>query len=161
MPDHDGSRDFDFAFGEWDLRLRRLQRPLSGSTTWSEFSGRTSCRPIWDGRGQVEEFRATDPADGRSLEAVTLRLYHPDSHEWSLYWVNRRNPVISTPQKGKFVDGRGEFLDRDTINGKAVMVRYLWTQTTTESPHFEQAFSTDEGRTWETNWVTDQTRRRA
>jgi hypothetical protein len=158
VSERDGSKDFDFQFGSWNLTLRRLTNPLTGSTTWTEWTARSTCHPLAEGRAQAEDFSATNVADGSKIEGLTLRFYHPTTHEWSLYWVNLANPAITTPQKGKFVDGVGEFLDRDVVNGRKVIVRYLWTRTETNRPHFEQSLSTDEGRTWEVNWITDQTR---
>jgi hypothetical protein len=93
------------------------------------------------------------------MESLTLRLYNPKTYEWLLYFTGSTNPGFGTPQRGRFVDGRGEFLDRDVVNGKKVIVRWLWTKLESSTPHFEQAFSTDEGETWETNWITDQTRK--
>jgi hypothetical protein len=158
MAERDGSRDFDWAIGRWSIRLKRLLRPLTGSSEWIDLEGHSVCRPIWDGSAQLDELVTVNPADGTRVEGLTLRTYNPETREWRLYWANRRNGLIGTPQVGRFVDGRGEFLDRDTFNGKPILIRYVWSQTSTPSPHFEQSFSNDDGKSWETNWVTDQTR---
>jgi hypothetical protein len=92
------------------------------------------------------------------IEGLTLRLYNPQSHQWGLYWANSKDPSIGAPQIGEFKDGHGEFLAQDTQNGKSIFVRFDWTGMTTNSPHFEQSFSNDGGKTWEVNWITDQTR---
>jgi hypothetical protein len=158
MSERDGSRDFDPLLGSWAFHLRRLMHPLTNSSDWVEFEGTSHCTSIWDGRGQLDELSVINPSDGTKIDGLTLRLYNPQSHEWSIYYASSRNPSFGTPQKGKFVNGRGEFLDRDTVNGKNVVVRYLWTDLDTPAPKFEQAFSTDEGKAWEPNWITSQTR---
>jgi len=159
MPEHDGSRDFDPILGDWDFHLRRLTHPLTGSNDWTEFEGESHCRSIWGERGQLDELSLKSVSDGSKMESLTLRLYNPKTDEWLLYFTGSANPGFGNPQRGRFVDGRGEFLDRDVVNGQKVIVRWLWTELNSTSPHFEQAFSTDEGKTWETNWITSQTRR--
>jgi hypothetical protein len=161
MAERDGSHDFDFLFGDWDFHLRRLLRPLSGSNEWAEYSGTLQCRPLAGGKANVDEVSLVNAKDGTRIDGLTLRLYDPDTHEWALYWANARTGVLApSPQRGKFVDGRGEFLDRDTFDGKPIVVRYVWSDITADSAHFEQSFSPDDGQTWEANWVTDQTRQK-
>jgi hypothetical protein len=161
MTERDGSRDFDPLLGSWNFRLRRLVKPLSGSKEWVEFEGHSSCVSIWDGRGQLDELSVSSQSDGSRINALTIRLYNPRTQEWSIYFANSNNPAFGTPQKGKFANGRGVFLDRDIVNGFNVVVRWLWTDLETDTPKFEQALSADEGKTWEANWVTTQTRERA
>jgi hypothetical protein len=92
------------------------------------------------------------------VEGVNLRLYNPQSRQWSLNFANCKAGTMSVPTVGEFKNGRGEFFAQDTINGKSVLIRFVWTDMTTNSPHFEQSFSDDGGKTWEVNWTTDQTR---
>jgi hypothetical protein len=40
-----------------------------------------------------------------------------------------------------------------TIQGRAIYIRYVWHNVTPTSTHFEQAFSSDGGKTWEVNWI--------
>jgi hypothetical protein len=155
--ERDGQHDFDFEIGTWKIHLKRLQHPLTGSTTWVEFDGTSVTRKVWDGRADLEEFE-TDSAAAGHIEGLTLRLYNPQSHQWSLYWANSKDGVIVPPQMGQFTNGRGESFGQDTLNGRAIFVRFIWSKTTTNSPHFEQSFSNDGGKTWEVNWITDQTR---
>ncbi len=152
-----GQHDFDFEVGSSRIHLKRLDHRLTGSTTWVEFDGTSVTRKVWDGRADLEEFETDSPAGGH-IEGLTLRLYNPQSHQWSLYWANSKNGTIDPPQIGQFKNGRGEFFGQDTLNGKAILVRFIWADTTTNSPHFEQSFSDDGGKTWEVNWITDQTR---
>jgi hypothetical protein len=85
-----------------------------------------------------------------------LRLYNPHTHQWSLYWATSKNGTPDPPQIGEFRNGRGEFYAQDMLNGKSIFVRFDWSNMTTNSPHFEQSFSADGGKTWEVNWITDQ-----
>ena len=153
----DGQHDFDFEVGSFKIHLKRLLHPLTGSTSWVEFDGTSVTRKVWDGRAQLEEFETDSPAAGH-IEGLTLRLYDPQSHQWSLYWANSKGGPIEPPQIGEFKNGRGEFYAQDMLNGKSILVRFVWTNTTTGTPHFEQSFSDDGGKTWEVNWITDQTR---
>jgi len=153
----DGQRDFDFEFGRWKVHNRRLLHPLTGSNDWVEFDGTVVARPVWDGRANIDEFEADSPTG--HIEGMTVRTYNVKSHQWSLYWANRTTGVFSLPATvGKFADGRGEFYDQEDYNGRNIFVRFLWTRVSTDTPHWEQAFSLDGGKTWETNWITDFTR---
>lgn len=155
----DGQHDFDFLFGDWKFHLRRLLRPLTGSTTWVEMDGRATCRPIWGGKANMDEVLVENAEQHTRIEGLTVRMYNPASHQWSLYWSSSTSGTIGLPPTvGHFTNGVGEFYDREEYNGKMILVRYQWSRITPTSAHFEQAFSTDEGKTWETNWITDQTR---
>jgi hypothetical protein len=155
--ERDGQHDFDPLIGAWKYHLKKLLHPLTGSTDWVEFEGTGVCYKIWDGRSQLDTIEVDSPAAGH-IEGLTLRLYNPQSHQWRLYWANSKIGVMDPPQIGEFKNGRGEFFAQDTINGKVVLIRFVWTNTTTSTPHFEQSFSDDGGKTWEVNWITDQTR---
>ena len=154
--ERDGQHDFDFELGSWKIHLKRRLHPLTGSNTWVEFDGTSVTRKVWDGRSQIEEFE-TDGAAGH-IEGLTLRTYNPQTHQWSLYWANSKDGLIVPAQIGQFKDGQGEFYAQDTLNGKSIFVRFIWSKTNTTVPHFEQSFSDDGGKTWEVNWITDQTR---
>jgi hypothetical protein len=156
-PQRDGQHDFDFEIGTWKIHLKRLEQRLAGSTTWIEFEGTSVTRKVWDGRAQLEQFETDSPGGGH-IEGLTLRLYNPQSHQWRLYWANSKIGILDPPQVGEFKNGRGEFYAQDTINGKTILIRFIWSNTDTNTPHFEQSFSEDGGKTWEVNWITDQTR---
>jgi hypothetical protein len=155
--ERDGQHDFDFEIGSWKIHLKRRLHPLTGSDTWVDFDGTVVARKIWDGRADFDEFEAESPTG--HIEGVTLRLYNPQTRQWSLYWANSKDGSLSgPPQVGEFKDGRGEFFCQDTYNGRMILIRYAWSNITANSAHFEQAFSDDGGKTWEVNWITDQTR---
>ncbi len=154
--ERDGQHDFDPLAGSWKYHLKRRLHPLTGSTTWVEFEGTGVCYKIWDGRAELDTIKVDGPTG--HVEGLTLRTYNPQTHQWSLYWANSKDGLIVPPQIGEFKDGRGEFYAQDKLNGRSIFVRFVWTGLTTNSPHFEQSFSDDGGKTWEVNWITDQTR---
>jgi hypothetical protein len=152
----DGQHDFDFEIGKWKIHLKKLLKPLTGSNSWVEFDGTSVTRKVWNGLANLEEFETDGPAG--HIEGLTLRLYNPQSHQWSLYWATSKNGTLGIPTIGEFKNGRGEFFDQESFNGKMILVRYIWSDITANSAHFEQSFSDDGGKNWEVNWITDQTR---
>jgi hypothetical protein len=156
-PERDGQHDFDPLIGTWKFHLKRRLHRLAGSNTWVEFDGTGTCIKVWDGRANLDQVELDGP--GGHIEGLTLRLYNPQSHQWSLYWANSKDGSVGfPPQIGEFRNGRGEFYAQDVNNGKTILVRFLWTGLNSKTPHFEQAYSADGGKTWETNWITDQTK---
>jgi hypothetical protein len=148
--------DFDFNFGTWKTHVSRLQRPLTGSTNWVEYEGTSYVRPVWNGRASLFELEVNGAAG--PIEGVGLRLYNPEAHQWSLNWANSRDPVMTTPMIGEFKNGRGEFIDREPFQGRTIFVRNSFLDITPNASRFEQSFSDDGGKTWETNWVMTFTR---
>ena len=152
----DGQHDFDFEIGTWKTHLRRLLHPLTGSTQWVVCDATTVVRKVWDGRGNLVELEADCPSG--HLEGLSLRLYDPQSHQWSLNFANSASGTLGQATIGEFRNGRGEFYDQETLNGRAILVRFVISDVTPESCHFEQAFSDDGGKTWEVNWIATDTR---
>lgn len=152
----DGQNDFDFEIGTWKTRLKRLQHPFTGSTTWVEYEGTTVVRKVWNGRANLVELNVAGP--GGRIEALSLRLYNPESRQWSLNFANISGGAMSVPTIGEFRNGKGEFYDQEQFNGRAILVRFVISDITPNSCHFEQAFSGDGGKTWEVNWIATDTR---
>ena len=152
----DGSRDFDFHIGTWRTHLRRRVAPLTGSNEWFEMNGTTVVRKVWNGRANLVELEADGPKG--PFQGLSLRLYHPESGQWSLHYANAADGELMQPAVGQFKDGRGEFYDQETYRGRAIFVRFVISDITPSSVHFEQAFSDDGGKTWEVNWIADDTR---
>jgi len=152
----DGQHDFDFEIGTWKTHLRRLVRPLTGSTTWVEYDGTTVVRKVWNGRANLVELKASGPAG--SFEGLSLRLYNPQSRQWTLNFANINDGVLAQPTIGEFKDGRGEFYNQEKYNERAILVRFVITKITDDKYQFEQAFSDDGGKTWEVNWIAVDTR---
>ncbi len=156
----DGRHDFDFYFGRWDVRNERLKQRLAGCEDWEQFAAIQQCRPILGGLGNIDDFVSdwNGAANGRFI-GMTLRLFDPATREWSLYWSSNRTGVLEPPVTGRFENGIGTFLGRDRHEGTPVLARFIWSAITPRSAKWEQAFSTDEGATWETNWIMRMTRR--
>ena len=154
--ERDGQHDFDFEIGTWNTHLRRRLRPLTGSTTWVEMKGISVVRKIWNGRGNLVELEADGP--NGHFTGLNLRLYNPQTRQWSLHFANASDGLLNPPTIGQFKDGRGEFYAQETLNGKAIFVRFVISEITPNSCRFEQAFSDDGGKTWEVNWIATDTR---
>jgi len=152
----DGQHDFDFEIGAWKTHLKRLLHPLSGSTTWVECNGTTVVRRVWDGKANLVELEVDCPAG--HIEGLSLRLYNPQSRQWSLNFASSGQGALGQPTIGGFKNGRGEFFDQETLNGRAIFVRFVISGITANSCMFEQSFSDDGGKTWEVNWVATDTR---
>ena len=156
MPVRDGREDFDFLIGDWSVHHRRLRQRLAGDDFWIEFTGAAAVRKILRGLGNVDEFDI--PLPGDPFVGATFRLFDPASQRWSIYWAETRAPVLGPPVVGHFLEGRGLFYGEDTFDGKPIRVRFIWTPLTQQQCTWEQAFSLDDGRSWETNWMMSLTR---
>lgn len=158
----DGSGDFDFLIGRWNVHHRYLRGRLDGSTTWDQADGTSVCRTVLNGAGNMDELSWAMPDGWRS--GMTLRLYDPATRQWGLYWASDRGanagPII--PVVGRFAEGgRGEFFGPEDYQGTTVLARFIWTVLGESACRWEQAYSADDGATWETNWTMDFTRAQA
>ena len=148
--------DFDFWMGTWKAHNRRLKRRLAGSEDWEEFEAVSIARPLFGGLANEDEFH-TDHDGG--FTGMSFRFFDSETLQWSIYWADsRRLGVLDPPVIGAFDGDVGVFEGEDVFNGRPILVRFTWSRVDTPSPRWEQAFSDDGGRTWETNWVTDFTR---
>lgn len=152
----DGRRDFDFEFGDWKMHLVRRQKPLTGSTTWVEYEGTSIVRKVWNGAANLGEIELDGP--GGHIEGLSLRTYNPEARQWNVHFANSASGVLGDAMVGGFRDGRGEFYDQETYDGRAIFVRFVFSDITPKSFKFEQAFSDDGGKTWEPNWIATFTR---
>jgi hypothetical protein len=156
-PTDSGVNDWRFIEGRWNVHHRRLVARLAGSDEWQEFEGTSELWPLMGGAGNVDDNVVDLPGD--PYRAVSLRSFDPTTGTWSIWWLDGRNPgVLDVPVVGRFENGIGRFEAVDTVPGRPIRVRFLWTRIDTESPRWEQAFSEDGGQTWETNWEMDFTR---
>jgi hypothetical protein len=157
-PEHESkASDFDFLIGRWQVHHRRLKERLAGDTSWEEFGGSSALRTLMDGRANVDDNVIDLP--GGPYRAVTLRSFDPASKQWAIRWLDGRHPhQIDVPMVGSFERGVGTFYADELFNGWPIRVRFLWSNITADSCRWEQAFSADAGRTWETNWIMDFTR---
>ena len=154
--EHDGAHDFDFLIGDWKAHVRRLPDRLVGSTTWVEYDGISNHKKLLDSNANFEQFEVDSPKAHLHIKAQTLRMYNPESHQWSIYLVDLDNGTIELPPViGQFTGNRGEFYNQQAWKGRAVLVRYLWLNISPKSARMEQSFSPDGGKTWETNWICE------
>lgn len=149
--------DFDFFMGAWDVQHRRLTSRLTGCTDWQEFPGRCVAQRTLGGLGNVDDNILYLP-DG-TYRAVTIRSYDAATRQWSIWWLDARNPLaLDVPVVGRFKNGVGTFFANDSLKGQPIVVRFRWTRDAQGRPHWAQAFSPDAGATWETNWEMTFTR---
>lgn len=158
MNEHsDGRNDFDFYHGRWNVRNRRLARRFERSTEWQEFEATCVCDSVLGGVGNVDSFHSTLP-NGDPIVGMSLRIFNPETREWSIYWADNHSCRLFPPVVGRVAHGIGDFRGEDTSDGTPVQVIFRWYDITSESATWEQAFSADNGQTWETNWQMFMTR---
>lgn len=150
------AHDFDWQFGNWQVHMSRLLHPLTGSRTWTPLAGTVLVNKIWNGRANLAEIDVSGPS-GRLL-FLSLRLFDPQTHQWTLLFANSSTGAVGVPMHGTFNKGRGVFYDQESANNKRFFVRFVFSDATANSARDEQAFSNDAGRTWEVNWVNRHTR---
>jgi hypothetical protein len=143
--------DFDFIIGDWRVKHQRLNARLANCDDWTEFEGLSSTTKILGGFGNLEDNILNFPEG--AVRAVAMRSYCQKSGTWSIWWLDGRNPTqLDTPVVGKFSNYIGLFFADDILNGQAIKVRFTWSAIPGDTPRWEQAFSGDAGKTWETNW---------
>ena len=153
----DGLHDFDFEIGRWAIHVKRLIHPLSRSHEWEMPEGYSHIvRKIWNGLASLAELENDRPTP--HFDGLMLRLYNPQSHRWSIYWGSMKTGNLDTPLIGQFKNGRGEFLQHDTYQGAAILVRLVYYDITPTSFRTETSYSNDEGKSWEPNLAQTFTR---
>ena len=153
---NDGRDDFDFLIGTWKVHHRTLKKRLNGSTEWNAFEGDMVSRKILNGLGVMDENLIRSQTG--LVHAIALRLFNPESNEWNIYWSTDKTGTLGVPVIGGFQDGRGEFYSQEIFEGRHIYSRFIWSKITAHSAQWEQAFSEDGSKTWETNWVMEFTR---
>jgi len=148
--------DFDYLVGDWNLKNRKLKSRLTGSKEWIDFESRVQMHQILDGLGNIDKY--TDHASGKPYEGVALRLFDPKTRLWSIYWADGNSGRLDPPVVGSFENKVGHFFARDTYQGKNIIVVFRWDVRDPQFPIWSQAFSTDEGKSWEWNSINVSTR---
>lgn len=146
----DGRHDFDFLLGLWNVHNRRLE----ANNEWQEFPASNEMRFLLDGLCNMDTYEATFP-NGKLIQGFALRCFNPKTQKWSIYWNDSVQCELQPPVIGGFKGDRGEFYGDDTFKGAAIRVRYVWLKLGPDSAQWEQAFSQDGGKSWETNWVME------
>ena len=146
--------DFDFLVGKWKMYHRRLNKRLENCKDWTEFESTDINQKILSGTANMDTYTTTQMPgmEGKLFEGLTLRLFNPKTRLWSLYWVASNRGVLDPPMVGSFENGLGQFFAKDTYNGKDIIVLFRWDVRDKEHPIWGQAFSPDNGKTWEWNW---------
>jgi hypothetical protein len=150
MTKRDGVHDFDFWMGSWKVHNRRLRERLKGSTEWEEFEATVRAHPVLGGVGNEDVYRS-EFAGG--FTGASFRFYDKATGQWSIYWADSRRGVLDPPVVGSFQGDVGTFEGPDHLEGRPIRVRFIWSRVSTAAPRWEQAFSEDGGKTWETNWA--------
>ena len=144
--------DFDFIMGHWLVRHRRLNARLCGCTDWTDFQGQNTTQKILGGFGNVEDNLLGFPEG--AVRAAAFRSFNPQTRTWAIWWLDGRTPHhLDVPVVGSFSDGEGIFLADDTFEERPIKVRFIWKINAGSHPTWEQAFSSDDGASWETNWT--------
>lgn len=151
MDSASGRHDFAFQTGHWRVRHRKLRQRLADSADWFEFDGTCDAWEILGGDGNLDDHYLNDPAG--AYRAATFRRIDPETGAWLIWWADGRRGSLDDPMRGSFKDGKGLFFGRDVLNGRPIEVRFIWACDKPEMPRWEQAFSADGGRNWETNWI--------
>jgi hypothetical protein len=148
-----GNHDFDWEIGTWTTRVRVRRNPLSGEAPkWADYSGTSVVRSLLGGRSNFVELSVEGPSG--KIEGGSLRLYSPQSRQWSLNYASLGDGRLTAPVYGAFdASGRGLFYGQDTVGGRVILVRFIITRTSKSEAHFEQAYSADGGASWEDNWI--------
>ncbi|HTF22039.1 MAG TPA: hypothetical protein VK658_28355 [Chryseolinea sp.] len=142
--------DFDFLVGSWQIENKKLKSRLAGSNEWLEFQATGTMRKILHGLGNIDDFVTT--VDGMPFEGMSLRLFSPQTKLWNIYWADTNSAALEKPVSGSFENGMGKFFTRDVFNNKEILVQFKWDVTNPQIPVWSQAFSADDGKTWEWNW---------
>jgi hypothetical protein len=145
------SKDFDYLIGNWKLKNRKLTSRLTHSTEWVEFESKVEMHQILDGNGNIDKY--TDTATGKPYEGVALRLFNSKTKLWSIYWADNNSGTLDPPVVGSFENNIGHFFGKDTFNGKKIIVVFRWDVRDPDLPVWSQAFSADDGKTWEWNSI--------
>ncbi|MEJ0087528.1 MAG: hypothetical protein WDO72_17780 [Pseudomonadota bacterium] len=143
--------DFDFLVGDWKLRNRKLKSRLTHSDEWMAFESAVEMHPILGGMGNIDKY--TESVSGKPYEGVALRLFNARTKLWSIYWADSNSGALDPPVVGSFANKVGHFFARDTYKGQNIIVLFRWDVRNPQRPIWSQAFSTDEGRTWEWNSI--------
>jgi hypothetical protein len=145
------ANDWAWLRGDWKVWHRRLKERLQGDTTWEEFAGRSAVWLVMDGLGTIDDNIVELP--GGAYRGLGIRAFDAAVGKWSIWWLDGRNPThIDPPVRGGFEGDTGTFIGHDTFKGRPIVMRFRWRDIHGARPWWEQAFSPDDGASWEVNW---------
>jgi hypothetical protein len=152
----DGAHDFDFDLGVWKTDIVRRLHPLDPASDTQHMTGTVTVRSVWGGRAQLEEIEADGPTG--HWQAMTAFLYDPKAGQWSMNFANSASGKMNAPMIGGWRNGRAELLSTDTLDGRSVLVRGVWSELTPTSHTYQEQFSADGGRTWVVSFTAHKTK---
>jgi hypothetical protein len=145
------ANDFDFLQGQWKVHNRKLKTRLNHCTDWDEFESELHMKKALNGLGNVENYYAT--FNNEPFEGLAVRLFNSTTKLWTICWMDSADAKMDEhPVTGSFENGIGKFYTTDVFNETPILVIYQWDTTNLEHPKWSQAFSSDDGKTWEWNW---------
>lgn len=156
MISESSERDFDFLIGVWNVKHHRLKERLAGSTQWLTADATDENHKFLNGLGNIGRFERV--FDGKPYQGIPIRIFNPDTRDWRIYWADTVGFEVEPPVIGRFEGGIGTFIGDDEWEGRPVRVRFIWSDITENSARWEQAFSTDNEKTWEVNSIMEFTR---
>ena len=142
--------DFDFYEGKWKLHNRKLKTRLNNCTEWTEFESTQEMYRVLNGIGNIDNYLAT--FDGVPFEGMSVRLFNPKTKLWSIYWADSIEGKLDPPVVGSFENNVAHFFTKSILKDKKIVVVFRWDVRDKEKPIWSQAFSADDGKTWEWNW---------
>lgn len=154
---HEAANDFNWEIGLWNTHVQ-LRAPLDANAAWAEFDGTSNVQALSNSRANTVDLSLTNSA-GNRIEGVSIRLFNPQTAQWNINYASMRDGALTAPVYGNFHDARGVFYGQDTVDGRAVMVRFVISDVSANSARFTQSYSADGGQTWIDNWVATDTRR--
>lgn len=154
------THDFDFLVGTWISRQRRLKERLRGCDEWETFVATSTVQQLPGGVINFDTLVAEDWRPG--WVGMSLRVFNPATNLWSIHWVTNEGGGIDAatgrlhaPVVGRFQGDAGLFEGDDEFEGRAIRVRFHWQRLGPDRARWQQAFSSDGGRSWEVNWVME------
>lgn len=146
-PVRDGSHDFDFNLGRWHTSIRRIADPFTAPAKVVALEGTVTVRPVWNGRALLEQIEADGP--NGQWEGLTLFLYNPASGQWSQNYASAADGQFDgAPTIGEKRGDDIELYSQDTLGGRSILVRGLWSNIRPNSHDYTESYSSDGGRTW-------------
>lgn len=147
---------FDWQFGSWNIHMSRRLHPLSGSTARIQLNGTVVLHKIWNGAANYAMIDASGPT--RHYEFLALRMFLPQSEQWTLSFVSKGEGALSDPLYGGFTNGQGDFYGTEPVDGKMVLDRFRFFPGTASAAHDDEAISDDGGKTWVNEWLNTHTK---
>jgi hypothetical protein len=143
--------DFDYLVGKWKMKNKHLNSRLNNCKEYTEFESTVEDFSGLYGMGNFDIVHSN--VNSKPYEGRTIRTFDPGTRLWRLYWIDSNGGPLDPPVIGSFSNGIGLFFCKDVQVGRPVIVVFIWDKTNPEQPVWSQAFSDDNGKTWEWNYT--------